>query len=68
MDVRSQPGGNPQRGSAGCNALGGGHQKVGLPSTAHLAEDSWACNVGFSPSISTQRAGLAQHPTSNNDQ
>jgi len=59
----------------GCSCLGGtlkktverghairdGHQKMGLPSTAHLAEDSWGCDTGFSPSVSSHRSGLAQH-------
>lgn len=49
MNVPAQPEVNPQQESGRGNALGDRHQKMGLPSTAHLAEDSWVCNMGFSP-------------------
>lgn len=66
MGVPAQPGRNPQEESGRGNALGDGQQKMGLPSTAHLAEDFCACNMGFSPDVLSQRS--AQHPTSNNGQ
>lgn len=59
MDVPSEPGGKPQEEHGRGNALGDGHQKMGLPSTTHLAEDSWACNMGFSTGIFSQISGLA---------